>query len=313
VKKANPAAVGAFVLGAVALVIVGVIALGGGALLRDTLRYVLFFEGSVNGLTVGSPVKIRGVEIGSVLEVNARSDTTRRSILNEVVIEIDPARFKREGPALDPVKWAQVLIEEGMRARLELQSFVTGQLYVGFDFHPGTPVKLMGYESEYPELPAIPSVSEEVATTVHGLASRLQDLPLEEIAHNLNDAIAGVKELVDSPDLEAALAELDETVSEVRVTVTDAREMVADARRLVNDVDAQVVPVADSAVGALDEARTTLASIDGAVQPGSDVRHELTQALEELTEAARAIRRLADYVERNPRSLVFGRESGGDQ
>jgi paraquat-inducible protein B len=118
---------------------------------------------------------------------------------------------------------------------------------------------------------------------------------------------------VDSPDLEAALAELDETVSEVRVTVTDAREMVADARRLVNDVDAQVAPVADSAVGALDEARTTLASIDGAVQPGSDVRHELTQALEELTEAARAIRRLADYVERNPRSLVFGRESGGDQ
>ncbi len=312
-KKANPAAIGAFVLGAIALVIVGVIALGGGAFLRKTQRYVLFFDSSVNGLTVGSPVKIRGVEIGSVLEVNALADTTRKDILNEVVIEVDPSRFKRTGPAVEPARRAKVLIEAGLRARLDLQSFVTGQLYVGLDFHPGTPVKLMGYKSEYPELPTIPSVSQEAANTVRELVSRVQALPLEDIANNLNDAIAGVKKIVDSPDLEAAVAELDDTVSEVHTAVADAREMVADARSLVSGVDAQVKPVADSAVGALDEARATLVSIEGAVQPGSDVRYELTQTLEELTEAARAVRRLADYVERNPNSVVFGRTSGGDQ
>jgi paraquat-inducible protein B len=81
----------------------------------------------------------------------------------------------------------------------------------------------------------------------------------------------------------------------------------------VSGVDAQVKPVADSAVTALDEARAALASIDSAVQPSSEVRYELTQALEELTDAARALRRLADYVERNPNSIVFGRASGGKQ
>lgn len=93
--------------------------------------------------------------------------------------------------------------------------------------------------------------------------------------------------------------------------MTDARGTVVDARKLINNVEGQVEPLSDSAVGALDQARTTLASVDTAVQPQSDVRYELSVALEELAEAARAIRLLADYVERNPNSVVFGRGSGG--
>jgi paraquat-inducible protein B len=309
-KKANPAAVGAFVLGAVALVLVGVIALGSGTFLRDTQRFVLFFDGSVNGLTVGSPVKIRGVEIGRVLEVNALAEATRVEVVNEVVIEIDPERFKRTGPARNTVKQARALVEAGLRGRLEVQSFVTGQLYVGFDFHPKEPVKLMGIESEYPELPTIPSVGQEVSETVRGLVARIQKLPLEKIVQELDRTLTSVANLVDSPDLAAAIAGLDDTVSEADAALVEAREMLTDTRRLVGDVDARVGPVADSAVSALDEARAALASIDGAVQPGSDVRYQLTLTLEEVAEAARAIRILADYVERNPSSLVFGRTSG---
>ena len=134
-KRANPAAVGAFVLGAIALVLVGVIAIGSGSFLHDTQRFVLFFDGSVNGLTVGSPVKMRGVEIGRVLEVNALAEEDRKDILNEVVIEIDPARVKRVGPTVAVAERAQLLVENGLRGRLELQSLVTGQLYIGFDFY----------------------------------------------------------------------------------------------------------------------------------------------------------------------------------
>lgn len=310
-KKANPAAVGAFVLGAAALVLTGVIALGSGAFLRDTQRFVLFFDGSVNGLTVGSPVKIRGVEIGSVLEVNALAEATRVNVVNEVVIEIDPVRFKRTGPApRDTVRRAQALVEAGLRGRLEVQSFITGQLYVGFDFYPSEPVKLMGFDSEYPELPTIPSVGQEVSETVRGLVARIQKLPLEKIVQELDRTLESVANLVASPDLAAAIAGLDDTVSDASAAMGEAREMLADARRLVNDVDARVDPVADSAVSALDEARAALASIDGAAQPGSDVRYQLTLTLEEVAEAARAIRVLADFVERNPNSLVFGRTSG---
>ena len=299
-KKANPAAIGAFVLGGAMLVLVGVIALGSGAFLRNTQRFVLFFEGSVNGLTVGSPVKLRGVEVGTVREVNALADETRKDILNEVVIEVDPARIKRVGPSVGVAERAKLLVENGLRARLDLQSLVTGQLYIGLDFYPNAPLRLAGRESPYPELPTIPSVSEEVADTARAFIARLQELPLEEIAKNLDAALAGVAKILESPDLARAVGELDETVSGARLAVRDAR-------KLVVDVDGRVAPVADSAVKALDQARDALAGVDSAVRPGSDERYQLTLALEELTQAARSIRLLADTVQRNPSSLVFGR------
>jgi paraquat-inducible protein B len=300
VRKANPTAVGAFVLGAAMLVLVGVVALGSGTFLHNTQRFVLFFEGSVNGLTVGSPVKLRGVEVGTVREVNALADEARKDILNEVVIEVDPARVKRVGASMPVAERAKLLVEHGLRARLELQSLVTGQLYIGLDFYPNAPLRLVGLDAAYPELPTIPSVTEEVADTARAFIARLQELPLEEIAKNLNASLAGVAKILESPDLAAAVAELDETVS-------GARQMVRDARKLVVDVDGRVAPVADSAVQALDRARDALAGVDSAVRPGSDERYQLTLALEELTQAARSIRLLADTVQRNPSSLVFGR------
>jgi phospholipid/cholesterol/gamma-HCH transport system substrate-binding protein len=299
-KKPNTAAIGAFVLGAVALALVGAIALGSGTLLHHTQRFLLFFDGSVNGLTVGSPVKLRGVEIGHVVEVNALSDASRKDILNEVVVEVDPARLKRVGPGVDVVERAQSLVENGMRGRLELQSLVTGQLYVGFDFYPSAPVRLLGLDSAYPELPTIPSVSEEVADTARAFIARLQQLPLEDIAKNLDAALSGVAQITRSPDLVAAIAELDETVAEIRHAARGAG-------KLIGDTDDRILPVADSAVKALDQARATLANLDSAVQPGSDERYQLTLALEEVAEAARSISALADTVQRNPSSLVFGR------
>ncbi|TMA23226.1 MAG: hypothetical protein E6J87_25440 [Deltaproteobacteria bacterium] len=233
-------------------------------------------------------------------EVNALADETRKDILNEVVIEVDPARIKRVGPSVGVAERAKLLVENGLRARLDLQSLVTGQLYIGLDFYPNAPLRLAGRESPYPELPTIPSVSEEVADTARAFIARLQELPLEEIAKNLDAALAGVAKILESPDLARAVGELDETVSGARLAVRDAR-------KLVVDVDGRVAPVADSAVKALDQARDALAGVDSAVRPGSDERYQLTLALEELTQAARSIRLLADTVQRNPSSLVFGR------
>src|SRR4030095_6980265 len=157
-----------------------------------------------------------------------------------------------------------------------------------------------------PELPTVPSVSEEVADTARAFIARLQQLPLEDIAKNLDAALAGGANLVQSPALAA-------TIAEMHRTVTDARQTVQDARKLIIDVDGRVGPVADSAVKALDQARDALAGVDSAVQPGSDERYQLTQALEEVTEAARSIRLLADTVQRNPSSLVFGRSEAASR
>jgi len=312
VKKANPAVVGAFVLGAIALVVAVVVAVGTGTFFADTRSYVLFFDGSVNGLTVGSPVKLRGVEVGRVTGVSAIADTKDWKILNEVVIMIDQRKFKRQGPEMSdsPEKRAETLIHAGLRARLELQSFVTGQLFVGLDFHADTPAELVGGDLPYPELPTIPSTTQEVENTVRSLVARIQKLPLEELVDHLDQTIVAVRDLVQSPGLQSAVGDLDSTVDEVRSMAQDARRAVASARSLIERVEGRVDPVSDSAVAALDQARSALGRVEEAIEPGSDVRYRLSIALEQLSEAAQAIRLLADFLERNPSSVVFGRESG---
>lgn len=306
-KKANPGLVGGFVVGAVVLLLVGVVALGSGTWLRQLERYVLYFDGSVNGLTVASPVKMRGVEVGSVVEVNAVASQESKEIVNEVVIDVDPDRFKRTGRDVERGRWLKLMLAKGLRARLELQSLVTGQLYVGFDFYPDTEIHYFGLHESYRELPTIPSVSQEVSNTVRALMSRLQELPLERIVDNLDAAISDVRSLVGSPQLKAVISDLDETLDEMRVAVHETGEAARSARTLIEDLDTEVGPIAESAVLALDQARETLVSLDGAVQPGSELRYQLGQTLEELAEAARAIRLLAATVERNPSSVVFGR------
>jgi paraquat-inducible protein B len=278
-KKANPAAVGAFVVGAIVLLVIGIVALGGANLFAETVRYVLYFEASVNGLTVGSPVKVQGVEIGEVLEVNALADASKGEVLNEVVIEVDRSRFKRTGDQ-DQVRTTEFLIEKGLRGRLETQSIVTGQLYIGLGFHPDTEVRLAEIPSEYDEIPTIPSFSAEVTDTLRKFLDRLEDAPIAEIMVGLDSTLEGISDIVNSPDLKAAVAQLDDTVK--------------DARSAINQADA------------------TLASVNSAVEPDSDVRYQLSVALDELAGAARAIRLLADYIERNPNSVVFGRAQGDE-
>lgn len=278
-KKANPAAVGAFVLGGLALVVFGIISLGGANLFADTVRYVLFFESSVNGLTVGSAVKVQGVEIGRVVEVNALVNAAKSEVATEVVIEINRSRFKRVGPVTANERRADYLIERGLRARLELQSIVTGQLYVGLDFEPNSDVHLAGIASPYDELPTVPSLTSELEHTVRAVFARLKDVPIEDIMAHLDTALQGLSEIVNSPDLRAAIAQLDDTV--------------ADARKAIGRAD------------------RTLASMDSMVEPDSDVRYQLSAALDEVAGAARALRMLADYIERNPSSVVFGRRPGG--
>jgi paraquat-inducible protein B len=306
-KSANPAVVGAFVLGAIALAVGGVIFFGSARLFADTERFVIYFEGSVNGLQVGSPVKLEGVEIGQVRSVRAIADTEAFEFLTETVIEVDRSRFQRRGPLLRGTDEERTrrLIDAGIRARLELQSMITGQLFVGLLMLPDTEVRLVGGpDAPHPELPSVPTTSQQVMRTVRSAVEKFEALPLDDIVAKLDSVVAGVDHLVNESDL-------DEAISNFNLALIEARKAVADTRKLVQNVDGQVGPVAESAVAALGEAQTLLADAGAAVEPDSALALQLGTTLREVTEAARALRLLADYLERNPNSVVFGRGSGG--
>ena len=171
-SKANPTVIGAFVVGAVVLIIAVILLFSGGQFFVKKNLYVMYFDGSVTGLSVGAPVRFRGVQLGEVIEVVALHDPKDNNILIEVVVEITPGHITsvatRTGvaAAMSPQAMINIMVKRGLRASLASQSMLTGLLYIALDFHPGTPVKLMGLNKQYVEVPTVPSSMEQMMANV---------------------------------------------------------------------------------------------------------------------------------------------------
>ena len=149
-KKANTAMIGAFVIGATILAVVGILAFGSGALFRSTDTFVLYFDGDLQGLTVGAPVLFRGVPVGEVKSIKVFYKTGTPDFVVPVVIETQHERFHEiqsdTGEYAEHIDQREVdrLIQDGLRGRLTLQSLVTGQLAISLDMLPDTPANLRG-------------------------------------------------------------------------------------------------------------------------------------------------------------------------
>src|SRR5579863_2312182 len=168
-KRINPATVGAFVLGAIGLILAAVVVFGSGSLFRKTHDFVIFFAGDINGLRVGAPVKFKGVEIGQVAkirlrleqEVNQQSGQLRADVRIPVIIELDEEKIVSHGSTLDLSDPHTIpnLIREGLRAQLGSDSFVTGLLYVALDIqNPSTPFQMVAPPgSPLQEIPSVPN------------------------------------------------------------------------------------------------------------------------------------------------------------
>ena len=347
-KKANPAVIGGFVVGAAVLALFAVVLLGGGQFLTKKQTFALFFDGSLNGLNVGSPVLFRGVQVGEVSDIVVRTYATERKAEITVYIELDPSRVERVGETTpDPVATINAMIEHGLRAKLETQSFVTGVLAINLDFHPDKPATYPGDDHRYPEIPTIPSTLEEVTET-------LASLPIHELFTNAKQAIKSIKELVSSEELMSAIRSLDETIKEVgelarnldrRIgpltnSITDAAnaasttleiaqariasiestldDTLEEYRQLARNVNAQVAPLAtdlrdtlEVARAALVQSKETLATAQEVIGRDSELHSQLVIALSEISAAARSVRLLADYLDQHPESLLQGKRSPG--
>ena len=138
-RRANPKIVGGFVLAAIALLVGGALVFGSFSFFEVTRTAVVFFAGSVDGLTQGSAVLFRGVPIGRVVDVGIRYDPQTNTLAIPVIIEIRPGVIaKYSPPGQTNVELLNSLIDHGLRARLESASLVTGQQVVAFNFFPGT-------------------------------------------------------------------------------------------------------------------------------------------------------------------------------
>ncbi len=295
-KQANKTVIGGFVVGAVALVVAGVLIFGSGRFLTEKQAYVMYFRGSVKGLNVGAPVVLRGVKIGSVTNIVLRIDPADLVFTVPVFIEVEQNRVKTVGTVkreLSPKEVLEQLVERGLRAQLQIQSPVTGQLMVQLDFHPDTPVKLVGVDTEHLEIPTIP-------TELEALIDKIKKIPFDKIFSKVLTAVEGIDKLVNSPEVPDLIRSLNQAMKEFQ--------------KLMQNIDSRVGPVAsdfkeacEAARAALDQAEKTLSTVQNVVAENSDLSYYLNQTLEELSGAARSIRVLADYLERHPDALLRGK------
>ncbi len=311
-RKANPAMIGAFVVGAVALAVASVLIFGSGQLFKHTSEYVCFFRGTVDGLNVGAPVRIKGVEVGSVVDIRLRLPeqempmVTAQGIQIPVTIEIDDDKVAALGARQQ--RNLKELIAYGLRAQLNAQSLVTGLLFVQLDFRPENPAEfVLPPDSKTPEIPTMPTTMEQVRSAAENLFRKLQAVHVEDLVKSLTETVDAIKNVVATPELKETIQALPATVANLNQAVTSFRELSA-------HVDAKAGPLFDSLKGtsekggvALDQARGTMQSVDEFVKPDSPLSTELTGTLQELSAAARALRLLANYLERNPSALVRGK------
>ena len=330
-KKANPKLIGAFVVGAVALAAIGVVIFGSGRFFAEKFRWVLFFPGSVKGLTVGAPVTLEGVAIGTVTDVKVVYDRETLKFFAPVYVEVFPDRVKDIGEysaeqleeiETDPDEAIMLLVEKGLRGQLDMQSLLTGKLQVALSMHPGSEVHYAGIEKGVPEIPTLP-------TTIQQLAKALEKIDIKGMAEDLRNAVAGIEQLATSPELAEAVTSLNKTLqdfgklarnvdSRVGPLTTSIEETMRDTQKLVNNVDTQVEPTfadlqkaLNSADLALKQAKGSFASLNDMVGVDSTIMWELNNTIRELQNMARQVNALVSLLQRQPDSIIRGKASFG--
>lgn len=337
-KKANAKLVGAFVITSVALLICALLLYGSGRFFKNTKRFVLYFDKSVAGLSIGAPVVFRGVRIGSVTGIRLVANTSNLELSIPVLVEIDPDTIRTESGAIVDEEAVQgkpleMLINKGLRARLTMQSFVTGQMLIELEFLPDTPLRFKG-DGSIPELPTAVSAMDEITQS-------LQEMPIKEIGLHVAEAAQGVSRLVNSPDIHEAVTNLNQTLAELR---TLTRVLNAKAGPLADKLDRTLGHADQLALGLHEDFKTgrtarlldsltqvseraegvmvglesltrkaegTVENFGGVVSENSEVMTDLRKALKELATASRALRVWADYLERHPEALIRGKGDDG--
>jgi paraquat-inducible protein B len=317
--KPSKTLVGAFVLGAITLAVVGLMTFGAGRYFSNQPTYVMFFDGTVKGLNSGAPVMFKGVKVGAVSDIRLRFNPETKSVQIAVLAEINPHSITNSHGKINAKAFLNELIKQGLKAQLQYQNLLTGQLVVSLDFHSGKPAKLTKSGFKYPEIPTIPSSIEEFTKTI-------EKLPLGALVNKLTSAIEGMEKAATSPELMKSIHNMNlaledmrrlvETInsnvepiaSDMRGVLTDSRTMVQNFDKHSSSLQSGIEETAEAARLAMVQAEKTFKAVEHASSGDSPAMYQLSQALERISEASDSLRTLSDYISRHPEALLHGKK-----
>ncbi|MCB1877741.1 MAG: MCE family protein [Chromatiales bacterium] len=285
------------------------------ASINVSLPYLLYFQDTVRGLSVGAPVEFRGIRVGSVTRIRIRhlADSDRVEI--PVQIELEPDRIPiagdytiSDGERLERLnEITEKLVAKGLRAQLQTGNLLTGSLYVEFDLYPDAPPARIRKEGAISVLPTRPNTLASITTSVRNVLTRLEEFPIKRIGDDIGKSVAGLNSLINDPALGKAIGELSSASAELKKLIASLDREAAPMLRSFDGVAGDARKTVNQARNAMVQAEKTLAALQGLVGEDSPVRSRLVETLEELSGAARSIRLVADYLERYPEALIRGK------
>jgi paraquat-inducible protein B len=321
--RANPTAIGLFFLGALAIAVIGTALLASATWFQQRTTFMSFFPESVNGLENGAPVKFQGVPVGSVTGINIRIDQRDNSFQVPVEYEIDLPRLTTPRGTYVNLGDTAVLrqqIAKGLRAQLQMESLVTGVLYLELSYRTdSTPPKLEEDPTLWPEIPTSPSLMSAIGGGAGSILSELMkilnkvngmlgEVNMREINAAVVKSAKAVEDVVNSPDLRATLRQMPGATAQLNATLAEAQKLANRATVAIDPMQTQITGVSTEAISTLQSLRKTLDETHGLLSADTGPGYALTGALKSLREAADALRVLINSLEQNPDMLIRGKK-----
>jgi paraquat-inducible protein B len=316
-KRVSPAVIGAFVVASFAILVVALVVVGSGKFFRKPVRFLCMFQGNLNGLKVGAPVKVRGVQIGEVSAIELRLLPSQgkmrpgiQGLRLPVFIDVDRAQLIARGGSGAALNQAGLddMVKMGMRAQLDTESLLTGLLYIDLDLHPNTPVN---YVTEpggpYREIPTVQTNLEQLQERLGHTLDKLGKIDFQAMVVSITEAANSIKTLTGSPELKATLESLKGTVANLNQTITSARELLNNTNSKIGPLVADLRQSSDEADKTMKDTRAALVSLQQTLDPDSPLAVRLNRALDQLTETGQSLEEFTDYLQRNPGSLIRGK------
>jgi paraquat-inducible protein B len=327
--KLSPAMVGIFVLGAFGLGLIALLSFGGVNFFSRPQRFVVYFNESIHGLDLGSPVKLRGVRVGRVVDLNVRYDAVSRRSEVAVLCELSRNMIKdHEGTVVDVSDRAifQGLVDQGLRAQLNVMGLATGMLYVELDFYNPAefPVrKRPSDDGRYATVPAVPSAISEYQASLSEILSDLRKVDFADLSKEAKGLLVDTRRQINKIEVRDLIAEWTKAAQAVRTFAASPElkqlvlhfdEASQQLQQTIARLDAQIEPTTGKVNEALDETKRSLESFNATsatlrrfINEQQHLGDNAAQAMDKLSEAAASVQRLADFLERNPGSLLTGR------
>ncbi len=324
--RANPMVIGLFMIGAVVLAVVGVAALASGSWLNRESTFVSYFDESVNGLEVGAPVKFQGVPVGRVTDLLIQIRGADKTFQVPVQYDVDLTRLTSFGGDFVHLNDAGVLrrqIADGLRAQLQMESIVTGQLYIELVYRPdATTPKLEGRPTAYPEIPTSPSllaafgtqagsVVGDVLKVLFRVNEMLDSVNVREINRSVVASATAVERLASSKEMQAAIEGVPEMTAQFTRTMSGVQALAERLDAAVGPLQGRMDSTSAELTRTLQTMRQAMEDVRGLLSADSGVGYQMEGAMTSLKEAADAMRALSLSLARNPDMLLRGRKSGG--